>query len=625
MANNTSALSGAAAGSLIVRSYDNFRGVDFSSFEVSQYRSPDSLNMWKNYKNLGKCIESRPDLKKVLEFNNTIFGIFFYTINQVEHMIIHCGVSLYDYNMKTKELEQIKEMGMNTRRSQSFIFNNIFYIKDGLNFLRYDGESLIDVIGFIPTTLISGNPKGGGTKYQNVNMLSKYRKNSFVSDGKTKEYKCNVEEFTSSIVKVWINDILLTTGYTVDITTGTVNFTEAPPEPDTTGQDNVIIQFEKEVPGYKERILKCTLLSVFDNRVFFSGNKDFPNTLWNSSLEDPSYCNDQDYYVEGLDLSPIRAIVPGNNALWVFKEPSEANTTVFYHTPTIDSEYGKIYPSTHSNVAIGCVSTGINFNDDIVFFSPRGMEGISGDITKEQVISHRSIMIDSKLLSEERYKDLILQEWLGYLFVIIGKKVFLADSRAMFTNENHNEYEWFYWELDKTISNSIVKEDILYLCTEAEEIKDNNGYIKCTNGTNIFWLDTENQKLYDSNYILSNESTENLEKVEGSAIYTLEEKDTNILAYWCTCMDSFKYPQMLKSTNKKGCIADITGTSVDIEVRIDKNEFEKIGTFENTKDYIVPKIKFKKWKDIQVKISSKKPFSLERLYLESYVGSYIKR
>ena len=62
-----------------------------------------------------------------MEFNNTIYGLFFYTINTIEHMIIHCGTSLYDYNINTKEQKTIKSTGMNPRRSQSFIYNNILY------------------------------------------------------------------------------------------------------------------------------------------------------------------------------------------------------------------------------------------------------------------------------------------------------------------------------------------------------------------------------------------------------------------------------------------------------------------------------------------------------------------
>ena len=43
------------SGSLITRNYTDFRGVDFTDREVSLHRSPDSLNLWKDYKKLGKC------------------------------------------------------------------------------------------------------------------------------------------------------------------------------------------------------------------------------------------------------------------------------------------------------------------------------------------------------------------------------------------------------------------------------------------------------------------------------------------------------------------------------------------------------------------------------------------
>lgn len=575
---------GGAAGTLVLRNYNSFRGVDYTNYEVSLYRSPDAKNMWKNYKALGKGIETRPDIETFLELQNTIFGLFFYTINQVEHMIIHCGVSLYDYNTNTKEKKTLKSTGMNPRRSQSFIYQNLFYIKDGINYLVYDGQTIEEVVGYIPITTISRNPSGGGTVFDSVNMLSNYRKNSFCSDGESTVYDCDVETFTSSTVRVWINDVEKTSGFTVNAGAGTVTFDKAPEAPLTDGKDNVVIQFEKKVTGYRERINKCTLLAVFDDRVFFSGNQDYPNVLWHCSIDDPTYVADTDYYNEGLDLSPVKALVSGNNALWVFKEPSQANTTVFYHTPSptyVNDVLVNVYPCQHSSISTGCVASGINFNDDIVFFSERGMEGISGDVTTEQVIAHRSTLVDPKLTTEKNYKNMILQEWEGYLLVIIDNKIFLADSRCLYTNQNHNEYEWFYWEIDKKIQSATEKNGVLYLCSIAENDK--------------------------------------------SAIYTLTKTDTDIISYWTTCFDGCGYPQMQKITNKRGCVVDMTGEKVKLEVRTDKEEFEEIDTFINTKDYIVPRIKKKKWKDIQLKLSSDKPFGLERIYLECYIGSYIKR
>lgn len=452
------------SGDLITRNYSNFRGVDFSNTEVALYRSPDAINMWKDYKKMGTSIETRPDIVLFKELKNTVYGLFFYTINQVDHMIIHCGVSLYDYNMKTKELKIIKEKGMNIRKSQSFIYRNILYIKDGLNYLQYDGETCKEVIGYIPITTIGKAPSGGGTTNQEVNLLTGVRENSFCADGESTEYVLDASELDAGYQeKVFINDVEKTEGFTVDKVRGKVKFTTAPEKPLTDGQDNVVIRFSKTIPGNRDKINKCTILEVFDNRVFFSGNQDYPNTVFHTMLDEPKYCSDLDYYNEGADISPVRGMVAGNNALWVIKEPSQANTAIFYHNPTIDSEAGKVYPSEHSSISTGCIGAAINFNDDIVYFSNRGMEGISGDITTEQVISHRSSLVDSKLLQEENYKDMILVEYEGYLLVIIKDKIYLADSRAMFTNENHNEYEWFYWNIDIEPTCAVVYNGELWL------------------------------------------------------------------------------------------------------------------------------------------------------------------
>lgn len=562
----------AVSGSLITRAYQNFRGVDFSNRkdEVSLYRSPDALNMWKNYKNSkGRCVESRPDVDLIKQFDSTIFGLFFYTYNNVSHMIVHAGTKLYDN-------DKVIFSNMAQKKSQAFVYDKLFYIKDSNNYYVYDGTTVKEVEGFIPTTSISRSPNGGGTIYQDVNLLTGVRKNSFVADGTSKDYIVDSESFDSDYkVRAWINGKEVTT-FTTTPGTGKITFTTAPAVPDTVGQDNVIIQFRKTVAGYRDRIDKCTLLEVFDNRVFFAGNPDYPNMLWHCSLEDPTYCSDLDYYTEGVDDSKIKALVSGNNALWVMKEPSQTNTTIFYHNPTIDDEIGKVYPSIHSSISTGCVSTGINFNDDIVFFSERGLEGISGDITTEQALGHRSTCVDNKLLNEPKYKDLILEEWEGYLLVIVGKNVYLADSRALMTNGDHSEYEWFYWQFDIDITSTRVKDGVLFLCSD-------------------------------------------------KAIYTLTKTDTNIEAYWTTLDDEFNYPQYQKTTNKKGCVIDLEGSSVTISVKTDNNNFETVKRYSNTKGYVAARIKKKKWKSVQLKFSSNRPFGVYGSTLEAYVGSYVKR
>ena len=550
-------------GDLISRIYGGFRGVDFRGEEINLARSPDSLNVWKDYR-YTESIRTRPGMKLHAALGEIVWGIYFYK----GKMIVHCGDTLYEGSKRLFS-------GAQERPSNAFIFENIWYFMDGVHYLQYDGTTIKEVEGYVPTTSIARKPGGGGQIHEDINMLTPYRKNTFLADGTSVKYyldSLKIDDDFKPVVKV--NDNVVS-NYSVDYEEGSILFRSAPSAPKTDGQDNVSVEFKKTISKYRNCILNCTLLQVFDNRVFVSGNPDYPNYVWHCSLNDPTYFSDLDYYREGMDSAQIKGLVAGNNALWVFREPSEANTNVFYHTPTIDSEYGKIYPSSHSSITVGCIGKAINFNDDIVFFSERGMEGISGDVTTEQAVAHRSSLADRKLIAEADYKNMILEEWEGYLLIIIGDKVYLADSRTAFTNEDHIEYEFFYWQMEKNITSARVNDGILYLGTD-----------------------------------------------EG--VYTLTDTKCNIESFWTTPKDKFKAPQKLKTTNKRGCVAEATG-DISVYAKIEDTDFELIGTYENVTDYFVSRIKRKKWKDIQLKFYSKTRFSLETVTLEAFIGGYVKR
>lgn len=555
------------SGGLVTRIYSNFRGVDFRGEEINLVRSPDSLNVWKDYKET-ESIRTRPAMELKVGFDAPIYGIFFYK----DYMIVHSGTNLY--RIKDDE-KTVLFSGTKEAVSDAFVYENVWYFKDGKHYLQYDGTTIKEVEGYVPTTSIARKPAGGGVIHEDVNMLTGRRINTFLADGSSKVFALdakNIDKDFKPIVKV---DDVEVTNFTVDYDEGKITFSSIPSAPLTDGQDNVSVEFRKTVERYRDSILGCTLLQMFDNRVFFSGNTDFPNVVWHCSLNDPTYVSDLDYYREGLDTAAVKGMVAGNNALWVFREPSQANTTVFYHTPTLDADYGKIYPSSHSSVTIGCTAKAINFNDDIIFFSERGMEGINGDITTEQVAAHRSSLIDRKLIAESNYENMILEEWDGYLFVFIGNKAYLADSRAVFTNENHIEYEWFYWQLEKAVKSAKVYGGVLYLGTE-------------------------------------------------DGVYTLTDLTSDVESYWVTPKDKFKHPHKLKTTNKRGCVVEATG-DVSVYAKLEDTDFELIGTYKDVTDYFVSRIKRKKFKDIQLKFHSKTRFSLETATLECFVGGYIKR
>ena len=550
------------------RVLSGFRGVDFRGQEVSLQRSPDSVNMWRDYTKTDS-IHTRPGMVLRQAFSQPVWGIYPYR----ESLLVHSGKVLYRLDG-----DQLQVLGtMADGRSQGFAFGNKWYFLDGESYLCYDGTALTPVAGYIPTTTVAKISQESGAIKEDVNLLSDYRINTFLGDGVNVEFSLDTEEIDEDFVPEVTVDGKSETGFTMDYQKGVVKFHQAPGDPEADGMDNISVKFKKHIPGSKEKITRCRLVQVFDNRVFFAGNPEYPNTLWHSSLQDPSYFSDLDYYREGLDDAPITGMAAGNNALWVFRAPGNAGTSVFYHTPVLDADYGKIYPSVHSSVAAGCVGKAVNFLDDMVFFSARGMEGLRGDITTEQAAVHRSTLVDRKLLAEPHYRDMLLEEWAGYLLILIEDKVYLADSRGSFQNEGHREYEFFYWQLEKPVLCTRVVDGVLHLGTE-------------------------------------------------DGLYTLTGQDAHVEAWWTTPVDRFGHPGQLKTLDGRPCVAEAEGKALQIFAKSNADaQWTPVGVFDRVSDGAVFRIKKKKCKDLRLKFFSAKGFGLETVTMEAIVGGPVGR
>lgn len=589
---------------LVKRQYTDLAGVDFKNDEnlVNLNRSPDALNVYKDYLSEGVCIQTRPGLRLIGQIGDRINGLHVYKSTKA---LVHSGTNLYLWSNfpDTPELETLKT-DMNDKKTSFFMIKDKLYLNDGVHYLVYDG-TLRDVSedAYIPTTTIGRRPSGGGVEYQDVNVLTGYRKNQFCGDGVSKDYyldSVNIDE----VKTVWVNDIV-TTAYTVNLGLGKITFNTAPSKPDLDGQDNVVVLFKNEVEEYKTRISKCTVSLSFDNRAFFSGNHDFPNAIFHSELNNPAYISDLNYYQDGSEENAVKDMTVGNNILWVFKESNQNGQTIFYHVPTTDNTLGRIYPSKQGNISTGCYSKCINFNDDIVFLSRNGLEGITGDINAEQLLSHRSSLVDNKLINFNNYYDAQMAEWRGYLLVFVDNYIFLADSRQKFQGINGMEYEWYFWDISKA-SPSVIKE------------YNNDLYVGGRDGK----------------------------------IYILEGTNDNgatIQSYWCTPLDAFGYSNKLKTTNKRGGVGKIKiipNGVIKVAERTNKKQIKEISqkslngfTYDGfsysdfeyvamNDSYVIYKIKEKKFLELSIKFYSDeldKPFGLYGATLEAFVGGYVKR
>ena len=104
----------------------------------------------------------------------------------------------------------------------------------------------------------------------------------------------------------------------------------------------------------------------------------------------------------------------------------------------------------------------------------------------------------------------------------------------------------------------------------------------------------------------------------------MTDNECDVESYWTTPKDKFGVPHKLKTTSKRGCVAEATG-DITVYAKVEDTDFELIGEYKNVTDYFVSRIKRKKLKDIQLKFHSKTRFSLETVTLEAWVGGYIKR
>lgn len=603
----------------IKRTYTDFKGVDFLNEPslVDITRSPDALNVWKNYKDTeGTCIETRPGFRKIAQIGTKINGIYIYSITKA---IVHSGTELYEWSNfpNTPDEEHIKKIYEDMNNTQKVCFNKVknkLYINDGKTYLAYDGETAKKVTEdepFIPTTTISrkaGNI-GGGETLQDVNILTPKRKNTFLGDGESTEFYLDAQQIDSAEVEAIVNDVELKedTDFTVDRIKGKVTFNEAPSEPNLSGYDNVVIIFSKTIEGYADRINKCNKALQFDNRIFYTGNPDYPNAIFHSELNNPQYISDLNYYEDGSDDAQITSIVVGNNVLWVFKNLDQNNANVFYHTPALDEEQGKYYPSSQGNIELGCLSVSGNFADDIVYLSRYGLEGLATDnLNSKQIVSHRSSLVDSKMINENDYGNATLTEYKGYLLILVNGKIFLADGRQKYSSLNSFEYEWFYWDFSN-VNPNILKEydDDLYIGSK-------DGSIFIVEGTN--------------------------------------DNGNTINSYWTTPMDNFGYNNMVKTTNKRGGLAKIKTIPnglIKIARRTDKSseyrytteksatgfsflniDFNNFSFITSNKSYLIYKIKEKKINEISLKFYSDekdKPFGLYSAVIEAFVGGYVKK
>ena len=462
-----------------ISTIDNFLGVDFTSspLEVDPRRSPDAKNLINN----NGYNETRPgyEVLKAFVSNNEpegkINGVWNIDTDIGDLFLVHVGTKLYqcssNFNTSTLVLS-----GMADSISTGIYFNEYLVIFDGTRpvvFACFDGTNyeakFLDTCGYIPTTSVSRDANGGGTDYENYNLISPYAINTFLAqkiegepDGQGNPtytdqsiFKLDKKGITAVISVKKLNsegEFVEVLGYSYDLTKGEVYFT--PGESPILGRDNVRITYQYDNTSEKSKINKCNIATLYGyegngNRIFATGNTDFPNYDYWCDQENPLFWPDENFAKVGIQ--PIVGYSKLNDGtLAILKEHSDTDYTVYYRSYNLLNNI-EVFPLKDGAKNIGCISgySTCNLLNDPLMLTNQGVFAIIGD-NGEKFAMQRSYYVNGKLLKEANLQNAYGLSVDGKYYLAINGHIYIADSRYL-SYPRHGkteqyQYEWWYWD-----------------------------------------------------------------------------------------------------------------------------------------------------------------------------------
>lgn len=372
--------------------------------------------------------------------------------------IYHVGTDFYLRASNSKNFAKVFS-NANRHLSKSWQFNKRLYILDGKDIYSYGiGDETVVPIGvdngYIPTLTIAKSPNGGGIAYEPLNMLQPGFIEMFEGTATATNFQLSFGNLDMTPVKVWVlnssggwDEKTEGTHFSVNRGAGWVIFNTAPGVSPITGEDNIKIQAYRTVPGYKERITNCTNGTLFgvggaEDRLFLTGNPDYPNWDFYSEQYDPSYFPDTGYSALGSESSAIVGYALVNNYLAAFKDGGDLTQAAFIREGDLvveEKSYGdatlqvstpafKLINTLQGHGVIAPYAFGM-LQTEPVFLTKSGVFAITAqDITGEKYSQNRSFYLDGKLKEEPNLEDAVATVYNDMYILALNNQLYVLDG-----------------------------------------------------------------------------------------------------------------------------------------------------------------------------------------------------
>lgn len=265
-------------------------GLNISNTGDTQIQLGESGNMENFYITNDYKLRKMYGYNSVYNFSHPIKGMYSTNLGGVEYLLVATNGKLYYFTRTQLESDILGKtptlIGTIPDNDTSFFtFDKKVYILCG-KYMSWDGTTLKEVEGYTPLVFINTPPAGGGVIYDEINMLSAKKHQTFNGDGTSVDFHI-AQQGVTSIDSVLVDgeEKTVDTDYTVDLTNGVVTFTTAPQQ----AMDNVDIYWTLD-DGDRDIIEGMKFGTVFggdvDTRVFLYGNPTCQNRTYFSGLED---------------------------------------------------------------------------------------------------------------------------------------------------------------------------------------------------------------------------------------------------------------------------------------------------------------------------------------------------
>lgn len=370
-------------------------------------------------------------------------------------------------------------------------------------------------IAMVPTMVFNSSPLGGGDTLQDRNLLTAKRTAGYVGTGHDRTRKDNgiymlpdeklasgavvvrvknketlewetFNEVEQSDSTIWLRkltsnaddpDLPKIRGYwweksggygyygyegtdkdfVVDRTYGIIGFAKAPWDNTGAGSDNVEITYEVEPEEEQDRaedLEACDICSMFEERVWLTGNPNKATYDWHSGADDPTYFPDTGYTKVGSGGTEILGYLQVGTAQAIIKAEGNQDASVYLRTVGTLNDL-TAFPIKQGVSGQGAISRRAfsNIMDDPLFLTRNGVYAVSSNlVTEQRTLVNRSRFLDPRLTREKHLSEAVACSWNGmYLLSMTDGTVYLLDGKQnkvylenSITGAGYN-YEAYHW------------------------------------------------------------------------------------------------------------------------------------------------------------------------------------